>query len=289
MKKHCSILLRATALLLATVITLSVSFSAFGEIMLDAAIMPQTDNAFQTIITVNSDAIGFLFPSQNNKYYLLFWDDLPSMLSQITGFDVSEIKTDALSEEVLTSLALRYGKIIIGVVGLFNFSRKKMNYELSAFHTAPQCVVWTCTPSRRDWTKMLTKLFSTANSDRDLLNLLPPDAMTLIHKGQDHIPEFINILDGVSFSAATDDNNIFAVSISKNSDSICFQYPGEASSECAVVYETVEESVILVYAVSKSNSFPITETPIRISSEEELTDLFSVFLHLIPSELFSPD
>ena len=289
MKKHCSILLRTTALLLATVITLSVSISAFGEIRLDATILPQTDNAFQTIITVNSDAIGFLFPSQNNKYYLLFWDDLPSILSHITGFDVSEIKTDELSDEVLTALAFRYGRIIISVAGLFNFSRKKMTYELSAFHTAPQCVVWTCTPSRRDWSKMLTKFFSTAISDRDLLNLLPPDAMKLIHKGQDHIPKLVHILDGVSFGAATDDNNIYAVSISKNNDSICYQYPGGPSSECEVVYETGEESVILIYVVSELNSFPITETPIRISSEEELTDLFSVFLHLIPSELFSPD
>ena len=63
MKQYHSIFLRATALLLATVIILSVSSSAFGEIRLDATILPETDNTFQTIITVNSDALGFLFPT----------------------------------------------------------------------------------------------------------------------------------------------------------------------------------------------------------------------------------
>lgn len=286
MKQYHSIFLQATALLLATVIILSVSSSAFGEIRLDATILPESDNTFLTVFTVNSEALGFFFPSQNNKYYLLYWDDLPSMLSQFIGFDLSEIKTDELSEELLTTLALRYGKIIISVCSIFNFSRKKTTYDLSAFHISPQCVVWACSPSRREWSKMLTELFSTAISDHDLTRLLSPVVMELLHKGQDQIPRLVNILDGVTFSAATDDNNIYAISVSKNSNSICYQYPGVPSSEYAIVYKDGDDSDILIYAVSDLNSSPIREASVRICSVEELSDLLSVFLCIVPSELF---
>ena len=286
MKKNCSIFIRATTFMLAAFLFLSIPSSAFGEIRLDATILPETDNTFQTIITVNSDALGFLFPTQSNLYYLLYWDDLPFILSQIIGFDPSEFKTEELNDEALSSLALRYSKIIISVAGIFNFSRKKTTYDLSAFHTSPQCVVWTCSPSRRDWSKMLTKLFSTAISDRDLLDLLPSDVIELIHKGQDQIPIFLNILDGISFSAATDNNNIFAVSVSKDCNSICYQYPGVPSSEHAIVFETGDDYVVLIYAISELDSSPKREMPIRIHSAEELTDLLSVFLGLVPSELF---
>ena len=71
--------------MLAAFLFLSIPSSAFGEIRLDATILPETDNTFQTIITVNSDALGFLFPTQSNLYYLLYWDDLPFILSQIRG------------------------------------------------------------------------------------------------------------------------------------------------------------------------------------------------------------
>lgn len=285
MRMRCSLLKKTVAFLLAASIVLSLFCAASAEIRIDAVILPESDHAVSAAVTVNNIALGLLFPFPDSTYYLLYWEDFPDILSQILDFDFSEINTDALDDQMLTSLALRYGKIIISVAGIFNFSRKKMNYELSAFHSAPQCVVWTCTPSRRDWSKMLTKLFATALSDGDLATLLPDSAFSLIQEGQDHISDLSEILDGLSFQAATDDNNIYAVRISKNSESLCYQYPGVPSSEHAIVYEKDGNSSVLIYAESELNSAAVTETPKRVNSADELTEIISFLFELLSSSV----
>ena len=285
MRMRCSLLKKTVAFLLAASIVLSLFCAASAEIRIDAVILPESDHAVRAAVTVNNIALGLLFPFPDSTYYLLYWEDFPDILSQILDFDFSEINTDALDDQMLTSLALRYGKIIISVAGIFNFSRKKMNYELSAFHSAPQCVVWTCTPSRRDWSKMLTKLFATALSDGDLATLLPDNAFSLIQEGQDHISDLSEILDGLSFQAATDENNIYAVRISKNSESLCYQYPGVPSSEHAIVYEKDGNSSVLIYAKSELNSAAVTETPKRVSSADELTEIISFLFELLSSSV----
>ena len=277
MIKFSSIRRSTVSAVLAAAIILSLCCSTFAEIRLDATVFPDSDEPLQAVVTVNNIELGLLIPAENGTYYSLYWEDVPNILSQILGIDFSEITTNDLDDELLTSLALRYGKIIISVAGIFNFNRKKMNYELSAFHTAPQCVVWTCTPSRRDWSKMLTKLFSTALSDSELAALLPSYAEDVLRDGQNRIIELADFLDGVSFQAATDDNNIYAVKIAKNGESICYQYPGIPSCEHAVVYEKNGSSINLIHAVSELNSAALSETPHRVSSAEELTEILSLF------------
>ena len=278
MNIRLSALKRSCALLLIAAILMSVVCTASAEIRIDATILPESDNPVQTIITVNDLALGLLVPSENSTYYLFYWEDLPSVLSQLFGFDLGGLNTIELDDQVLSSLALRYGKIIISVAGIFNFSRKKMGYELSAFHTTPQCVVWTCTPSRRDWSKMLSKLFTTALSDNDLAAFLPSEVMEIVIEGQSHINDLTDMLDGLSFQAATDDNNIYAIKISRNGESICYQYPGVPSSEHAIVYEHDGYLSTLVYAVSELDSAALNETPERISSVDELAGILSFFL-----------
>ena len=285
MRMRCSLLKITVAFLLAASIVLSLFCAASAEIRIDAVILPESDHAVRAAVTVNNIALGLLFPFPDSTYYLLYWEDFPDILSQILDFDFSEINIDALDDQMLTSLALRYVKIIISVAGIFNFSRKKMNYELSAFHSAPQCVVWTCTPSRRDWSKVLTKLFATALSDGDLATLLPDNAFSLIQEGQDHISDLSDILDGLSFQAATDDNNIYAVRISKNSESLCYQYPGVPSSEHAIVYEKDGNSSVLIYAESELNSAAVKETPKRVNSADELTEIISFLFELLSSSV----
>ena len=287
MNHYRSIRKRAVSLLLAVILTLSLSCNAFAEIHLYATILPDSCESLETVLTVNNQALGLLLPAQGGAYYLLYWDDLPDILSQAFGFNLSELYAVDADEEFLTSLALRYGKIIISVAGIFNFSRKKMNYELSAFQTAPKCVVWTCTPSRRDWTKMLTKLFITAQSDGDLAALLPEEMMSLIREGQNHIEEIADVLDGLSFQAATDDNNIYAVKISKRGESICYQYPGSSSSEFAIVYERNGDFTTLVYAVSDFDPVAVVETPERLKSAEDLAEILSVLLQKLPEGIGS--
>ena len=287
MNHYRSIRKRAVSLLLAVILTLSLSCSAFAEIHLYATILPDSYESLQTVLTVNNQSFGLLLPAQGGTYYLLYWNDLPDILSQAFGFDLSGINTVEADEEFLTSLALRYGRIIISVAGLFNLSRKKMNYELSAFHSAPKCVVWTFTPSRRDWTKMLTKLFATAQSDANLAAFLPAEAISLISEGQNHIEEIADVLDGLSFQAATDDNNIYAVKISKREESICYQYPGGSSSECALVYERNRNLTTLVYAVCDFDPVAVSETPERVNSAEKLTEILSDLLQKLPDVIGS--
>ena len=277
------------AVLLALTFILSTTCVSFAEIHLNATILPESDDPLDAVLTINDQALGLLIPAQNGIYYVLYWEDLAVILSEILGLDLSELNIDELDEELLTSLALRYGKIIISVAGIFNFSRKKMNYELSAFHSSPQCVVWTCSPSRRDWTKMLKKLFTTALSDEDLSALLPYGATELIYEGQNHIDDIVNAIDGLSLQAAIDDNNIYAVKLSRHGEDICYQYPGDHSSEHAIVYEEDGNSIILVYALSDFNPAALSELPHRISSAEELTEVLSVFIPYLPAGIGSKE
>ena len=124
---------------------------------------------------------------------------------------------------------------------------------------------------------MLKKLFTTALSDGELSMLLPSGASEWIHIGQDHIDDIVNALEGISFQAAIDDNNIYAVKLSRRGESICYQYPGSPSSEYAVVYEKDGNSTILAYALSDFNPAALIEIPKRISSADELTEVLSVF------------
>lgn len=279
MNSH-SILRSVSAILLAATMILSLPCAGFAEIRIDASVLPESEMPVQLAVTVNTLALGLLLPVQNGSYYLLYWEDFPAILSQYLGFELGNANAGEISDELLTSLAMCYGKILISVAGIFNFSRKKMDYQLSAFNVSPKCVVWTCSPSRRDWSKMLTKLFSTALSDADLAALISPEAMALIREGKDHITELTDLLDGLSFQAATDDDNIYAVKLAKNGESLSYQYPGVPSSEHAIVYKKNGDHSVLVYAVSELNSAAVQETPQRISSAAELAEILSYIFAL---------
>ena len=268
---------RVVAFMIAAIIIPLLPCGAFAEIRVNAEILPESDTAMKAILTVNSDALGLMLPAPDGEYVTLYWEDILPILSELTGVELSG-DFGYIDEEALTSLAMRYGRIVISAAGLFNLSRKKMNYDLEAFGTSPYCTVWTFKPSSRDWSKMLTKLFSTALTDDELLAFLPGGAVMLLREGQQHISEVTAFLTGLSLQAAYDDSGLYAIRLTEGDENICYQSGGWRSYTVhhdALVYQKGETAAILVLAETDLNAGALAAEKKKIETLEELEEILA--------------
>ncbi len=268
---------RVLPFLLAFVLLLSVGAEAFAEMRIDAELLPGSDASVSRTVFVGGEAVWIVIP--DGKTYILYYDDLEPILKGVFGEDFLEEADGAAGEEaapgenggVIGEIALRYGKIFISVASIFNISRKKMEYPLSAFGTAPKCTVFSCSPSRKDWTKMLTKLFKTASTDEQLAELLPEGTDAYIAKALDNLDAIIDVVDGISVLAAYDDGGVHVLKIARREQSLSYQADQVEGASCyALVLGKAEGDTVLAAAEVTAADEQPPESAVRIDCAADL-------------------
>ncbi len=273
---------RILAIILTLFLGVSLGTEAFAEICLDGAILPQSASELRTAVILGSTDLEITFPNGESNGYLIAYSYVPVIVTELAGLDSSELPP-YVPDETVNALAVRYGKILISVANVLNLSRKKMDYELSAFGTAPRSTVWTCSPSQRDWRKMLTKLFETAMEDEELGEILPQGADMLFRDALNNMDEIVDALEGLSVQAAYDDGNIYAVRLFNAQQGISYQSYGDLSTvqHDAVVYEKGGEKTILAVSETKAASAGFSGTSVRIISGEGFLGALSDVLRIL--------
>ena len=216
----------------------------------------------------------------DGETFLLLWEDIPDVISDFLDIDRASFNGLDVDEETLSALAERYGKIVMSVVGIFNLSRKKTDISLSAFDITQKCTVWSCTPSRKNWKKMLTKLFNTAAEDEQLAALLPEGGQELINMGKQNVDKIVDELDGLSAQIAYEDGKVYLVKLTRDDQAVCYQSYGNLSDiqHDAIVVGSGEEEIVFASAETSYVKASPPDSAHRVETSEDVLALFSALI-----------
>ena len=240
---------RLLAFALALLLLLPAAGDAFAELQIRAEVLPDSASPTPVTVCVGQDQLWFVM--KDGSAYLLSFADLPDIAEELFGEDLPPIPdAGTIDEDAAMKLAMRYGRILLKVVTLFNTTRKKTVYPLTALGVSPECTVITCKPSQKNWKKMLTSLFETASADEELAALLPPGAQDEISVALDNVDAVVAFLDGTSVQIAYDSDMFYGVRLANSDSALSYQSFGDLSSgqKDAVVLEAKGESTVLVRA-----------------------------------------
>ena len=274
------------SVLLAAVLLLSIGAEAFAEIQIDAQVMPDSGSPARAVIFLGNNDLWVTLA--DGRTYLISFSDIPGIASGFIGTDIpgslDGIHMD-VDEATLMRLAERYGKILLKAVSLFNTSRKKMAYPLTALGVSPECSVITCTPSARNWKKMLKSLFETASKDEDLAAILPRETLSYFAALAKNVDPIAAVLEDTSAQIAYDSGSLYAVRLSNKNNAVCYQSYGGFSSgqQDAVLLEKDGISTVLARAVTTVVNAQIPADAISLRSSDEVLSV----LNMLAPSLFS--
>ena len=150
---------------------------------------PPMRKAGLSIVLYGSEPVNIVFTSSNDNLYILLPDiidetlvvpleDLRELINpylEEIGVDsesAADRLRDVLPPEDLQALCERYLEIIQSIATVHNTSERSVNYELQGLGETVPALKVTCKPDHNDWYRMLHKLFTTARSDTQLVNVI---------------------------------------------------------------------------------------------------------------------
>lgn len=305
-----------------------------NQLLIGAQALFGDSEPVNAILSIDKSGLGFALPDISDTYYTISFDTLQEIASSYAEEHIGNVEgshpdADAIAEVLsksgeYTALFQKYGDIISGLITEENLTETEADYTLDAFGETVACTVVEFCPTLGDWQRVIHRLLTTAQTDKDLEDLLiVPAAKFAFSTGVNNAfvfneRMFVNMvliqfrdalssalesadalaeqLAGHALAAALDGSRVCALKLTDNSGDIAayesFGTPETVRRDAIVYYDSgaariLAQNSLRVFDQSVSGKFIYEPDNTAISYDLGLDDSGKPFLdgHLSSPEL----